>query len=103
MEIKLGKPVFLCLHGPSLQKLDDQIERFANADVYWATVNSSAGIEGILQKIDKKLDFLCVGNNRQISRDRDSISDFLFRPDTLFFTTTRGAMEFPKLSWDYFQ
>ena len=98
MNLSRAKPVCLCLHGTSLQHLADQIESFKRWDVYWATVNSFVHVDEMLKKIDKQVDFLFVPNQRQINAERVEIFNFLSRPDTLFITSTRGAMEYPSSS-----
>lgn len=59
---EIDKPVMLVMAGPSVAELDENIEKFGNADCLWATVNTNRRNtslqEKILSKIGRKLDFV---------------------------------------------
>lgn len=57
--MRFNKPIYLCLQGPSISLLDENIQEFKNRDVLWASLNKFRIIEdNILNKIDRKLDII---------------------------------------------
>ena len=110
MELFINKPVYFCLHGPSLHNLDDNIEKFADKDVYWMTISTLRPISDMLQKIDKQVDIFLTSIVRVIQAIQRDIINFLQRDNTLLLSSTRGALEInqflPKdrdmsLLWDF--
>ena len=110
MQLFVNKPVYFCLHGPSLHDLDDNIDKFADKDVYWMTLSILPPINEMLQKIDKQVDIFLISIIRVIQATQRDILNFLQRDNTLLFSNTRGALEIDQflakdreipLLWDF--
>lgn len=71
------RPVCILLNGTSLQRLEDNIDRFKDLKVIWCGLNRFKYIENhILSKIDRKFDYVyCSSEERwqEISKDLDDV------------------------------
>ena len=77
MKLDRSKTVFLCLHGPSLELLEDKLHVFSDCDVYWMTTSTIDPIQNMLDIIDKKVDIFYTTVPRMIQATARSISDFI--------------------------
>jgi hypothetical protein len=76
--MKIRKPVFILLQGPSIEQMD--ILKYKDADVVWASLNDFRAIEdNILSKIGKKFNMIyCSSDERyEVIKNRLSGKDIL--------------------------
>jgi len=100
-DIIQGRTVVICAHGASLNKLENQIEKFKDYDVCWTSLNLYTIIEvNILHKINKKLDIVLdsstIANQLmkrfEAERRIPRLEQFLARPEKNLWITTEGLL-----------
>lgn len=71
------KPIYLCLQGPSIKTLEDNVEYFKEHDVLWASLNRFSIVQkGVLDKIDKKFDIVYCSSKERFSQEYYNLKFF---------------------------
>lgn len=89
------KPIFIIGQGPSAYELQENIHKFKNKDILWASLNRFQLIEDeILSLIDKKLDIVYCASNQRYKEERKSIQVFKNKEESLFITNSSSYVCF---------
>jgi len=76
------RPVWVLLHGKSIQELENRIGQFRNHNICYASVNNFPIVEdNILAKINKRLDIIHCSSGYRVQQRIPMMEGFLARPD----------------------
>lgn len=98
-----NRPVFILLHGGSVQNLEDRIEEFKDANICWCGLGHFQIFEKyMLSKIDKRLDLVfdmaTVPRREAYEPVRhERLNEFLGRSDNNLWLTSHGMI---RDEWD---